>query len=166
MPSKSNYEALVGALGEIVEPGSRADFSRENIIALLKVLTEYLSKDLKIPLERWDDGTQLYEEHPILTQLRHLASALGDLDKGLTDPLLKPYSHGSNAARPWRIRDADRELSALLQVMRIVEGRKYLRSTAMELARQLKRGGRVRKGKALNWQQILTIHHNYGKSKG
>ena len=100
-------------------------------------------------------------DHPVATQLKSLSSAFGDLDIGITDDIFKPYSHGSNAARPWWLRERDKVLVECLAVFQRHHGIAQQKQAAMQLAKTLKVAGYRRKGEMLTWRQIIDLRNRY-----
>ena len=161
MSQDSAFEVLLNDLRALsVKPGG-AEFNRKNVVALLQSLTLHLGDALAIPAGVLDDDVELFLDHPVATQLKSLSSAFGDLDIGITDDIFKPYSHGSNAARPWWLRERDKVLVECLADFQRHHGIAQQKQAAMQLAKTLKVAGYRRKGEMLTWRQIIDLRNRY-----
>lgn len=149
-------DELLKDLKSLTSTPEGAEFNRKNIIALLGVLNQHLGGALETPVVTLEDGTEVVEEHPTGALLRVLEEALKDLDIGLTDPVLKPVSHGANATLPWNVREHDRQLREFLRVVQQVKGISQLKKAARQLATILKEIGSTRKGRILTSGDILS----------
>lgn len=161
MPEAGGYDSLLKDLRAITDRPEGSAFNRENVLTLLRVLQNNLARPLAIPVETLDDGTLVLEEHPVMTLLCSLSSAINDLDAGLTDSVLRANSYGANNTRPWRLRAQDRALVDLVEVMQADNGDKNRNQTFQKLARLMKQGGYTRKGRTVDWIQMRRIYNKY-----
>ena len=156
-------DRLLTALCVVVEGPDGSRFDRPNIIRLLSVLAAQLGEHLQTPLGTLDDGTEVVGEHPAVTQLWSLVQALKDLDRGLTDEVLRPCRDGATASLPWRLRNADRALIDLLRVFEKAGGFSTRKDAAEALARKLRKRGYRRKGQAVSARQLINLNHRRRK---
>lgn len=157
------FDAFLAALCEVVDAPDGSAFDRPKIIRLLNVLIAQLGEYLRTPLGMLDDGTEVVGEHPAVTQLWSLVQALKDLDRGLTDEVLRPCRDGATASLPWRLRNADRALIDLLRVFEKAGGFSTRKDAAEALARKLRKRGYRRKGQAVSARQLINLNHRRRK---
>jgi hypothetical protein len=155
----ADYDALLVSLRELTSAPSGGDFTRTNLIALLDVLTSHLGKALATQESELEDGTHVELEHPVVSQLAELASALEDLDRGLTDPALRAYKHGANATLPWNVRDQDKALVEALKVYRSYHNLDTEKDAAGKMAKVLNATGYRRRGKQLTGKSLLRLKY-------
>ncbi len=158
---ESAMEAMLCALQEVAEGEERADFNRANVIGILKVLAEHLDPLLEEPLVQDEHGEAVIR-HTVVEQLLALASALDDLDTGLTDPIFDPYEHGANATLSWDVRESD---AAIIEALRIYQNRYKLMqiAAAAKLAKDLAANGFQRRGKTLSGENLQRLKYPSAK---
>ncbi len=159
--AQSDYDALLDSLRELTSDPDGAEFTRSNLIALLDLLTTHLGEALATKVGELGDGTSVQAEHPVVAQLSGLASALRDLDKGLTDPVVKRIAGNRNASRPWSVRRDDETLIEGLEVYRRVHKIKDIKAAARKAAMELRRNRYTRRGKSLRWQDLYNLIYRH-----
>lgn len=152
-------EGLLAALRDIVDEPGGGEFTRKNMIRLLRTLEEQLREVLYVPLGELDDGTEIIGEHQVITHFSWLVRALEDLDNGLTDEILKPNRPRASARLPWRIRSDDETLVEALMIFQNAKGFHSRKAAAEALAKKLKKGGYRRKGEPLSAKQLINLSH-------
>jgi hypothetical protein len=157
----ADYDALLASLQELTSAPSGGDFTRANLIALLDVLTNHLGKALATQLGELEDGTHVELEHPVVNMLEGLSSALGDLDNGLTDTVLKRVGGTQNARRPWRLRQEDDVLIEAVEIFKRVKKTNDIKATCRLVARELNRHKHRRRGKKLTGRDVYNIYYRY-----
>ena len=100
------------------DDGPTVEVSRENIIALLKAISESLKPATEVDIGVFDDGTRMVTDHAALELLDQFIDVLHDLNNGKTDPCLKPASYGPNRSLTTRQR---KETEVLMEAVRIVQ---------------------------------------------
>jgi hypothetical protein len=148
---------MLEQLRAIPDRGQEANFTRQNVIEVLKIIEKAVSEGLDTEIGRLDDGTTIYAKHHISELISGLAKAFGDLVFGKTDELFKPNPHGANRMLSWRQRERDRVLIQTLQIYRRSKGKKNQKKAAADLAKALKAEGYQRNGKILTGQQIVRL---------
>ncbi len=156
-----DWDALLDTLRALPNKPDGAQFTRPNLIALLDVLTTHLGAAIEIEGEELADGIQIITEHPVLDQLSGLVKALRDLDIGLTDPVFEPTLSDKNALRRWRERQEDKDLIEGMKILQRVNNIKSFQSTAMVAASMLGRANYTRRGKRLNWKDLINLYHRH-----
>lgn len=156
-------DALLGSLRELTDRPGGKEFNRGNILALLDALASHLERPLAKADGTLDDGTLVLLEHPAVTLLRNLSSAIEDLDKGLTDEVLKPISYGANNTRRWRLRAQDEAVIDLIAVTSLIHAGRNKNTIIRELARNMRKGGYLRQGKQVGASQMRGIWNRHKK---
>lgn len=156
-----DYDALLDNLRELTGDPDNAEFTRPNLIALLEVLTAHLGEALVTTVGELEGGTLVQAEHPVATQLSGLASALRDLDSGLTDPVLKSATSKKTARRPWSLRQEDEILLEAVEVFRRFERIKSLTEAARKVTTALNRHNYTRRGKKLKGRDLYNLINRY-----
>jgi hypothetical protein len=152
---------FLDALRAFTSDTNRLEFTRPNLIALLDLLTDHLGGQLAIEQGVLEDGTHVEVEHPVVAQLTGLALALRDLDKGLTDPVLKRVGGKKNAARPWRLMKDDDVLFDTLEIFQQVRNLPNRKAAAKAMALKLRTSGYKRRGNWLSWGNLYALYHKY-----
>ena len=153
----SALDSMLDAIREVTGSEKQAESTRKNIISLLEVVADHLGPLLEVALAQ-DEACEVAAEHDATALLRALASALRDLDTGLTDPIFEPYKHGANASLPWHVRASD---AALVEAIRIYR-RKYKitqNAAATRLAADLNAQGFQRRGVKLTGESLRRLKY-------
>lgn len=157
----SDYDALLDNLRQLTSAPGHADFTRSNLIALLELLTTHLGEALASKLGELEDGTHVEAQHAVADLLSGLFSALRDLDKGLTDPVLRPITGKKNSARPWRLRQKDDVLFEALEIFQRIKRLPDRKAAARRFAVTLQSSDYRRKGKKLRWSNLYSLYNKY-----
>ena len=154
-------EAMLDAIKAVTRDEAQPALDRKSIVDILEVIAEHLDPLLHEPVAQ-DDASEVALEHTAVAQLRGLASALQDLDTGLTDPVFNPYQHGANATLPWRVRATD---DALVQALSVYQKKFNLtqKEAAARMAAKLTAGGFLRKGEKLSRSSLQRLKYGSGK---
>lgn len=154
-------DAMLDAIRTVTRGEEQPELDRKGIIGILEVVAEHLDPLLQEPVVQ-DDTFEVVVEHAAVAQIRGLASALRDLDTGLTDPIFEPYQHGANATLPWRVRASD---AALVQMMRVYQKKFKLTQieAAKKLAAKLTANGYLRKGRRLTGRSLQRLKYRSAK---
>ncbi|MFM2302281.1 MAG: hypothetical protein RLZZ84_2017 [Pseudomonadota bacterium] len=154
-------DAMLDAIRAVTRDVEHPTLGREGIIDILEVVAEHLDPLLQETVLQ-DQDFEVAVEHAAVAQIRGLASALRDLDTGLTDPIFKPYEHGANATLPWCTRASD---AALVEMLRVYQKKFKLtqKAAAKKLAVDLTANGYLRKGNALTGRSLQRL--KYGATK-
>jgi hypothetical protein len=163
MSKNDEWDALLGSLCAVTDRRGGAEFSRENILALLDLLVRHMEKPMAITDHSLDDGTLVLVEHPTVTLMRRLFRAIGDLDIGLTDDVFKPKPTGKYNTRPWRLRAQDQAVIDLIDVTYRLNGGTNRSKTINKLAREMRRRGYTRRGKSVSPSQMQKLWNKYSK---
>lgn len=155
------YHALLESLRDLASHPNGEDFNRANLIALIEVLASHLGEALATKVGELEGGTLVQAEHPVVSQLSGLASALRDLDAGLTDPVLKRTLSKKTAARPWHVRQQDQTLIEAVEVFGRLKRIKSVKGAANKVATELNRQQYTRRGKRLRGSDIYNIINKY-----
>lgn len=156
-----DHNVLLEQLRTFSSDPDREDFSRPNLIALLDLLATGLGEQLATKQGELEDGTHVFAEHSVVAQLSGLASALRDLDKGLTDPVLKRVGGKKNAARPWRLIKEDDVLFEALEIFQSMRKLQDRKAAAIALALKLRASGYKRRGKWLSWSNLYGLYSKH-----
>lgn len=162
MADDPRYEALLDELRALASGPGGGEFTRQNIIALINVLARHLDHALATPIGSVEDGTEVAVQHPVGEQLEALSDALGDLDVGLTDPILRPNSYGANNTRGWALRNKDERLAEALNIYMAAKPGMKLRTAARDVARLLKE---ERRGRPLTGRRLEKIYYRYNSTR-
>lgn len=157
----SDYDALLDNLRQLTSAPGNADFTRPSLIALLEVLTNHLGVALASKLGELEDGTHVQAHHAVVELLSGLSSALQDLDKGLTDPVLEPIRGRQNSARRWRLRQEDDVLFEALEIFQQIKRLPDRKAAARRLAVTLQASDYRRRGKKLGWSNLYSLYNKY-----
>jgi hypothetical protein len=146
------------------QPDARA-LKRENVLALLKAISEGLTPATDRPIGPVATGEMLARTHPAVELLDELIDALSDLDRGKTDQSLRACSDGPNASLTTRERKWD---DALLEAVPNVQHARLLKTRiAAEnvLASILNKAGKRRRGKVYSARMLKRLHDDRVKRK-
>ncbi len=154
-------DAMLDAIRAVTRDEEQPTLDRKGIIGILEVVAEHLDPLLQDTVLQ-DQDIEVAVEHAAVAQIRGLASALRDLDTGLTDPIFKPYEHGANATLPWHTRASD---AALVEMLRVYQKKFKLnqKAAAKKLAGDLTANGYLRKGKALTGGTLQRVKYGVPK---
>lgn len=157
----ADYDVLLDNLRQLISAPGNAEFTRPNLIALLEVLVTHLGDALVTTAGELEDRTLVQVEHPVATQLSGLASALRDLDAGLTDPVLKSTTSKKTARRPWSLREEDQILLEAVEVFRRFKRIPSLTEAARKVTTALNRHNYTRRGKRLKGKDLYNLINRY-----
>ena len=158
---QSAYEMLLADVIALTRKPGGTDFSRANLITLLRTLTVHLGSALNERLDSSDPDVEITETHAVCAQLLGLASALYDLDLGKTDPVLLRNPNGSPATRNWRLREADKMICVAVDAIQAQKKYRKRAKAAIKLASVLRQMGWKRDGKTLTAEQIEGIYKRF-----
>jgi hypothetical protein len=156
---------LRASLDQMMEQPDVRALKRENVLALLKTISEGVRPATDRPIGPVATGEMLVSTHPAIELLDELIDALSDLDRGKTDPSLRACSDGPNASLTTRERKWD---DALLEAVSNVQHARGLKTrTAAEnvLASILDKAGKMRRGKVYSPRMLKRLHHDRIKRK-
>lgn len=156
----SALDTMLDALREAADGEERADFNRANVIGILKVLAEHLDPLLEEPSVQNENGEAVIR-HTAVEQLLALASALDDLDTGLTDPVLRRIAGKKNSARRWRLRQEDEVLFEALEILQRIKRLPDKKAAARRLAVTLQSSDYRRSGKTLKGASLYALYNKY-----
>ena len=157
----SDYDALLNSLRQLTRAPGNAEFTRPNLIALLEVLTTHLGEALASKLGELEDGTHVLAQHAVADLLSGLSSELRDLDKGLTDPVLRRLAGKKNSARPWRLRQEDDVLFEALEIFQRIKRLPDRKAAARRLAVTLQSSNYRRRGKKLSGLNLYSLYNKH-----
>jgi hypothetical protein len=145
-------------------PNARA-LSRENVLALLRTISESLDLTTQKLLGATTEGEVVMTSHPAVALLDGFVDALSDLDRGKTDPSLRACSDGPNASLTTSERKWD---DALLEAVLIVQRARGLKTRAEAenlLAGSLNRAEKKQRGKVYTPRMLKRLRDDRAKRK-
>jgi hypothetical protein len=164
--AREAHDAQVMAnLRELMKrPGPRI-LTRENVLALLRLLLAGLSPATDVPLGTVSTGQMLVTLHPSMALLDELIDALSDLKRGKTHKALKATSYCGTAVLSTKQHKQDK---ALLDTVIILKGKYGLKKrTEAEhlLAKKLRAGSHTRNGKPITAGRLKSLRDNWKSRK-
>lgn len=156
-----DHDVLLDKLRALTSDPDGTEFTRPNLIALLDVLTGHLDEPMATRLRELEDGTLLLARHPVVELLSGLTAALRDLDRGLTDPVLKRIGGKKNAARPWQLKRKDDILFEALEIFQKIQKFPTLKAAADRAAVKLQCTKYKRKGKGMTGNSLYALYYKH-----
>jgi hypothetical protein len=150
--------------GLMERPDARA-LNRENVLAVLRTISEGVGPAIDRPIRRLSTGEMLVRSHPAIELLDELIDALSDLDKGKTDPSLRACSDGPNASLTTTERKWDDELLNAVLIVQRARGLKTRVEAETFLAGRLKEAGKRRRGKDYTPRMLKRLRDDRDKRK-
>ena len=138
--------------------------TRKNALSLLRAISERLKPSTDLPIVSTDEML-IIRSHPALELLDELIDAFSDLDKGKSDPSLKPSPHQANAFLTTKQRKSDQTLRDAVLIVQRGGGYKNRRDAERFLARQLQKAGKTRRGKPYTAAMLKRLHDDLKKIK-
>jgi hypothetical protein len=156
---------LRAGLDQMMEQLDARVLKRENVLALLKTISEGVRPATDRPIGHVASGESLVRSHPAIEFLDELIDALSDLDRGKTDPSLRASSDAPNASLTTKERKWDDTLLEAVLIVQRAQGLKTRAEAEKFLAGRLKETGKKRRGKDYTPRTLKRLRDDRVKRK-